>query len=74
MARGRLNFSSGSRVDWTAADSTFRGLGAGVNVLPQTRQRVAFSLNRVPQVGHTFDEGVLVSEVMFSLFQGFQEP
>jgi hypothetical protein len=25
-----------------------------LNVRPQTRQRVAFSLNRVPQVGHVF--------------------
>jgi hypothetical protein len=35
------------------------------NSVPQTRQRVAFSLNRVPQVGQILVGGVVVSGLMF---------
>ena len=60
---GRLNFSSGSFGDCT-------GLGAValvevVKFLPQTRQRVAFSLRRVPQVGQTLVGEVLVSGLIY---------
>jgi hypothetical protein len=60
-AAGKLSFNSGKRglatgLDWAGwvevGTEKFR---------PQTRQRVAFSLNRVPQVGQTF-----VFEVVFS--------
>jgi hypothetical protein len=37
------------------------GFAAGVNVRPQTRQRVAFSLNLVPQVGQVLGVVVLFS-------------
>jgi hypothetical protein len=55
------------------AESVFlEGVGE-VKVLPQTRQRVAFSLNRVPQVGHTLvAEGL--DSVIGSLFWVFHEP
>ena len=66
-AAGRLNFNSGrwglsTGFDWVGL------VEVGTEKLrPQTRQRVAFSLNRVPQVGQT-----LVFEFVFSgLIIGF---
>jgi hypothetical protein len=51
-AKGKLMVISGMRGPCTPLD--FIGVAAGVNVLPHTRQRVAFSLSLVPQVGQTF--------------------
>lgn len=61
-AAGRLRRISGMRLactDFSAFFTTF-GSGCVLNSVPQTRQRVAFSLKRVPQVGQTF---VFVLEV-----------
>jgi hypothetical protein len=60
MAPGRLNVMDGIRLPWTTmpACTTFSVL---VRSAPQTRQRVASSFTRVPQVGHT-----LVGDVFFS--------
>lgn len=55
-AAGRLRRISGMRLactDFSAFLAAF-GAGCGLNSVPQTRQRVAFSLKRVPQVGQTF--------------------
>ena len=54
-AAGKLSFSSGSLGLSTGFDFSALTGATGVEKLrPQTRQRVAFSLNLVPQVGHTF--------------------
>jgi hypothetical protein len=52
IAAGKLILSSGSFGFWIGVVLSF--LADVLNVRPQTRQRVAFSLNRVPQVGHVF--------------------
>ncbi|PWB71744.1 MAG: hypothetical protein C3F07_13365 [Anaerolineales bacterium] len=54
-AAGRLRVISGMRLA-CIPDSAFLDFGAAfaVNSVPHTRQRVAFSLKRVPQVGQTF--------------------
>ena len=55
-AAGRLRRISGMRLactDFSAFLTTF-GAGCALNSVPQTRQRIAFSLKRVPQVGQTF--------------------
>jgi hypothetical protein len=55
-AAGRLNLISGIRLAWidfSAFLTTFAS-GRVPSSVPQTRQRVAFSPNRVPQVGQTF--------------------
>ena len=55
-AAGRLKRISGmrlARTDFSAFLTTF-GSGRALNSVPQTRQRAAFSLRRVPQVGQTF--------------------
>ena len=56
MAAGRLRRTSGIRLACTDFSVFFTALGAGcaVNSVPHTRQRTAFSLRRVPQVGQTF--------------------
>jgi len=54
MAAGRLTFNSGSLGFCTGLVSVFF-VAAGVKVRPQTRQRVAFSLNLEPQVGQVFE-------------------
>lgn len=59
IAAGRLIFNSGSFGFWTGLVADAFVVGA--NVRPHTRQRVAFSLNLVPQVGQ-----VLGFEVSFS--------
>lgn len=51
-ASGRLSFNSGKRG--LATGFAWEGLDVTEKLRPQTRQRVAFSLNRVPQVGQTF--------------------
>src|SRR5688572_13344918 len=60
-AAGRLSVISGIRLAWTFVSAFFDFVVAfAVSSVPHTRQRVAFSLRRVPQVGHTFvfcDEG-----------------
>ena len=57
-ASGRLSVISGSRCERTAFD--FLVAADIVKVLPQTKQRLAFSLKRVPHVGQLL-EGVLFS-------------
>ena len=54
-AAGRLSLTSGMRLACMPV-STFFDFGAAfaVSSVPHTRQRVAFSLKRVPQVGQTF--------------------
>ena len=54
-AIGRLRVISGMRAACTSVDSFL--LTAGLNSVPQTRQREAFSARRVPQVGQTFVVG-----------------
>src|SRR5512138_942382 len=55
-AAGNPSVISGMRVAWTDFSAWRATLGAGAvpSTVPQTRQRVAFSLNRVPQVGQIF--------------------
>lgn len=55
---GKLRVISGMRGPWTGLAGAV-GV-AGVRLAPHTRQRVAFSLRRVPQFGHVF-EGLVVS-------------
>jgi len=62
-ALGRLRETSGNRWGWIRFVEVPGGLC--VKVLPQTGQRVAFSLSLVPQVGHTFVEEIFFSEFMF---------
>jgi hypothetical protein len=65
-AAGKLSFNSGNfgpLIGLAEADFTF-----DVKDLPQTKQRVAFSLNRVPQVGHTLLLEVFISGVIISSF------
>jgi len=57
-ASGRLKVISGSRCERTVFD--FLVAADMVKVLPQTKQRFAFSLKRVPHVGQILD-GVLFS-------------
>ena len=55
-AAGKLKVIAGMRLACTDLSlflTTF-GSGLALNSVPQTRQRVAFSLRRVPQVGHIF--------------------
>ena len=59
-AIGRVMVNSGSRGLFTAGVPLLAsGALVVVNVRPQTRQRVAFSLTGEPQVGHFFEEVVL---------------
>lgn len=63
-ATGSDNVISGMRGLFTvvvAGEPAFADVAAGVKVFPQTRQRVAFSLKRVPQVGHTFEVDLVSS-------------
>lgn len=55
-AAGRLSVTSGMRLACTdfCVFLTAFGPGCALNSVPHTRQRVAFSLRRVPQVGQTF--------------------
>ena len=57
-AVGRLNRTSGMRVPCTARSDLAFVFGVGLNSLPHTTQRIAFSAIRVPQVGQ-----ILVGEV-----------
>ena len=61
-AAGRLSRISGMRLACTDFSAFLAAFGAGcaLNSVPQTRQRDAFSLKRVPQVGQTF---VLLLEI-----------
>ncbi len=53
-AAGRLSVISGMRPGCTATSVFFALVSAfAVNSVPHTRQRVAFSVKRVPQVGQT---------------------
>lgn len=55
-AAGRLKVISGMRLAWIDLSTFLTAFGSGleVNSAPHTRQRVAFSLKRVPQVGQIF--------------------
>ena len=53
IARGRLKDKVGIRGPRTEESVSLLGVAVEVITRPQTRQRVAFSLRRVPQVGHT---------------------
>lgn len=55
-AAGKLNVTCGKRLACTDFSVFFTTLawGCTVNSVPHTRQRTAFSLRRVPQVGQTF--------------------
>ena len=55
-AAGRLRVISGMWLARTVL--AFLGSTVGWSSVPQTRQRVAFSARRVPQVGQTFVIGV----------------
>ena len=52
-AMGRFSVMTGMRPPWTAL-AGLEDLLELVRSVPQTRQRGASSLNRVPQVGHNF--------------------
>ena len=56
IATGRLRVSCGRLAAFTERSAFFTTLASclGENSVPQTRQRAAFSLRRVPQVGQTF--------------------
>ena len=62
-AAGKLKVTRGMRLACTDFSTFFAALGSGlaVNSVPHTKQRVAFSLKRVPQVGQTFVLMELVS-------------
>ena len=55
-AAGRLKVTTGMRLACTDLSTFFAAFGSGrvLNSVPHTRQRIAFSLKRVPQVGQTF--------------------
>lgn len=55
-AAGKLKVIAGMRLACTDLSTFFAAFGSGraLNSVPQTRQRVAFSLKRVPQVGQIF--------------------
>ena len=65
-AAGKLNVTTGIRLACTDFSTFFTAFGSGlaVNSVPHTRQRAAFSLRRVPQVGQTFVLLELVSRLI----------
>ena len=63
-AIGKLSVISGMRLACMAAG--FLASAAGLSSVPHTKQRLAFSAKRVPQVGHIFVVGVGVSSVIRS--------
>lgn len=70
IAIGRLSVTSGMRGPWMF-ERVLLLAGSGKstleNVLPHTRHRVALSLMRVPQFGHTFVFGLFISGLIRSL-------
>ena len=62
-AAGRLSLTSGMREPCIAL-ADLAG-AAELITLPQTRQRVAFSLRRVPQVGHSLLEREFLAVIWF---------
>ena len=65
-AAGKLKVTTGMRLACTDFSTFFAAFGSGlaVNSVPHTRQRVALSLRRVPQVGQTFVLEELVSRLI----------
>ena len=65
-AAGKLNVTTGIRLACTDFSTFLAALGSGlaVNSVPHTRQRAAFSLRRVPQVGQIFVLLELVSRLI----------
>lgn len=70
IAAGKLSFNSGNFGACTGLDDTVL-LFPVEKVLPQTRQRVALSLKRVPQVGHTLVLVVVCSGLIFPSILSF---
>ena len=56
IAAGKLKVTTGMRLACTDFSTFFAAFSSGfaANSVPHTRQRAAFSLKRVPQVGQTF--------------------
>jgi hypothetical protein len=74
-AAGKLKVTTGMRLACTDFSTFFAAFGSGfaVNSVPQTRQRAAFSLRRVPQVGQIFVLVELVSRLILQkLYLDFQ--
>jgi hypothetical protein len=70
ITAGNPRVISGIRVPWTALD--FReGLSSEVmdSSVPQTKQRVASKLSRVPQVGHNFEGEVDGSGLIILIYR-----
>lgn len=69
IATGRVSVISGMRGPCTE-DFALVDFSEGVKVRPQTRQRVAFSLMRVPQVGQVlvFEDGLISGLISLALF------
>jgi hypothetical protein len=61
-ARGRLRVNSGIRLPWTGFGVTLDDVPP--KSVPQTTHLAAFSLTRVPQVGHIFVELLSLSGVI----------
>ena len=68
-ATGRLSVTSGIRAPCTDLSDFAFGLGVALNSLPQTTQRVAFSVRRVPHVGHSLVE-VVSGLIISALYHG----
>ena len=71
IATGRLNDKVGMRGPWTEESVSLFGVAVVVIARPHTKQRVAFSLRRVPQVGHTFWDVVVLSAAIEFCFREF---
>jgi hypothetical protein len=65
-AAGKLKVIAGMRLACTDFSTFFTALSSGLalNSVPHTRQRIALSLRRVPQVGQTFVLLELVSRLI----------
>ena len=65
-AAGRLKVTTGIRLACTDFSTFFTAFNSGFapNSVPHTRQRIALSLKRVPQVGQTFVLLELVSRLI----------
>jgi hypothetical protein len=73
-AAGKLKVTTGMRLACTDFSTFLAALGSGfaVNSVPHTRQRVAFSLRRVPQVGQIFVlEGLVSMLILQKLYLDF---
>jgi len=71
MKMGKLRETCGMRGPCTVLSDPLLGVAVGVITLPQTWQRVAFSLRRVPQVGHNLLEEVVFWFVIEFINRGY---